>query len=118
MPRVKRGPRGARRRKDVMKKASGYRGGRSKLIRTAMEAVDNADLYAYRHRKEKKREYRQLWNIRIGAAAKENGTSYSRLINMLKKSDVELDRKILADLAVNHPKDFATIVEEVKKVAA
>lgn len=118
MPRVRRGPRGTRRRKAVMKKASGYRGGRSKLMKTAMEAVDKGQQYAYRHRKTKKREFRQLWNIRIGIAAKENGFSYSRLISSLKKAGIELDRKILADLAVNHPKDFSAIVNEVKKAAA
>lgn len=118
MPRVKGGVKGARRRNAVMKKASGYRGGRSKLMRTAMEAVDKAEQYAYVHRKTKKREFRQLWNIRIGAAAKENGISYSRFISSLKTAGVELDRKILADLAVHHPKDFKAIVEEVRKVAA
>jgi large subunit ribosomal protein L20 len=118
MPRVKRGVKGARRRKAVLKKASGYRGGRSKLMRTASEAVDKGEQYAYAHRKTKKREYRQLWNTRIGAAAKENGTSYSRFIASLKSAGVELDRKILADLAVYHPKDFSAIVSEVNKPAA
>lgn len=118
MPRAKGGPRGTRRRKSIMKKAKGYRGGRSKLKRTAMEAVDKGEQYAYAHRKTKKREFRQLWNVRIGIAAKEGGLSYSRFIASLKKAGIELDRKVLADLAVNHPKDFAAIVEEAKKVAA
>ena len=118
MPRVKRVTRGAERRNAVMKKAKGYRGGRSKLMRTAMEAVDKAEQYAYAHRKTKKREYRQLWNVRIGAAAKENGTSYSKLISALKKSGIDLDRKILSDIAINHPKDFTAIVKETAKAAA
>lgn len=118
MPRVKRGTKGARRRKSVMKKASGYRGGRSKLMRTAMEAVDKAEQYAYAHRKTKKREYRQLWNTRISAAAKSNDFSYSKLMAALKKSGVELNRKMLSELAIHHPKDFTAIVEEAKKVAA
>lgn len=118
MPRVKRGVKGARRRKAIMKKASGYRGGRSKLMRTAAEAVDKGEQYAYAHRKTKKREFRQLWNTRISAAAKENDISYSKLIFALKKASVELDRKILSELAINHPKDFTAIVEEAKKAAA
>lgn len=115
MPRVKRGPRGARRRKSILKKASGYRGAKSKLLRSAFEAVDKAEKYAYRHRKAKKREFRQLWSSRIGIASREHGLSYSRLINALKKSGILLDRKILAELAVNHPKDFKAIIEEVKR---
>lgn len=118
MPRVKRGVKGAKRRKAIMKKASGYRGGRSKLMRTASEAVDKAEQYAYAHRKTKKREYRQLWNTRISAAAKENGTSYSKFISSLKNAGVELDRKILADIAIHHPKDFAAIVKEANKATA
>lgn len=111
MPRAKGGVKGTRRRKSILKKAKGYRGAKSKLMRSAMEAVDKAEQYAYRHRKTKKREYRQLWNIRIGVAAKENGTSYSRLISGLKKAGISLDRKILSELAVNHPKDFTAIVK-------
>jgi len=117
MSRVKRGTKGARRRKAVMKKASGFRGARSKLMRTAMEAVDKAEQNAYKHRKTKKRDFRQLWNIRIGAAANENGLSYSKFIHYLKKSNIDLDRKVLADLAINHPKDFTAIATEAKKVA-
>ena len=113
MPRVKRGPRGARRRKSILKRTKGYRGAKSKLLRTAMEAMDKSDLYAYRHRKTKKREFRALWNTRIGAAAKLHGTSYSKLMAALKKNGIALNRKILAELAVSHPKDF----EEIVKVA-
>ena len=118
MPRVKRGTRGASRRNDVMKKASGYRGGRSKLMRTAMEAVDKANQYAYRHRRTKKREYRQLWNARISAAVKEQDFSYSKFISALKKSGIDLNRKMLSEMAIHHLKDFTALVEEAKKVAA
>lgn len=118
MPRVKRGVRGARRRKDVMKKASGYRGGRSKLMRTAMEAVDKAEQHAYKHRRTKKREFRKLWSVRIGIASKQEGMSYSKFMGALKKANIELDRKILADLAVHNPSDFAAIVHEAKSIAA
>ncbi len=112
MARVKRGPRGARRRNAVMKEASGFRGARSKLMRTAMEAVDKAGQNAYTHRKLRKREFRQLWNARIGAAAKLNDTSYSKFMASLKKAGIEIDRKMLADLAIHHPKDFTAIVKE------
>ena len=114
MPRAKRGFKARRRRNKVMKSASGYRGGRSKLYRTATEAVDKGLQYAYAHRKRKKREMRALWNIRIGAAARINGISYSRFMGNLKKADILLDRKILADIAVNHPTDFASLVTQVK----
>ncbi|MFH1874905.1 MAG: 50S ribosomal protein L20 [Pseudomonadota bacterium] len=109
MPRVKRGPKGQRRRNAIMKLAKGYVGGRSRLIRTASEAVDKAQAYAYTGRKLKKRDFRALWQTRIAAAAKQNNTSYSRLMGNLKKKNVELDRKILADLAVTQASDFAAI---------
>lgn len=114
MPRAKRGFKGNRRHKKVLKQASGYYGGRSKLYRTAQEAVDKALNYAYDDRKLKKRNFRALWQIRISAAAKENGLSYSKFIFGLKKANVGLDRKTLAELAVNHPQDFAKIVEIAK----
>lgn len=109
MPRAKRGFKARRRRKKVLKAASGYYGGRSKLIRTATEAVEKGLDYAFRHRRAKKRDFRGLWNVRISAAAKENGISYSKLISGLKKAGVALDRKVLADLAVSHPKDFTEL---------
>lgn len=114
MPRVKRGVRGARRRKGILKQAKGYFGGRHRLIRTASEAVDKGLAYAYVGRKLKKREYRGLWQTRISAAAKENGISFSRLMGNLKKKGVALDRKILAELAAQHPGDFAAIANLAK----
>jgi large subunit ribosomal protein L20 len=114
MPRVKRGAKGARRRKAILKQAKGYFGGRHRLLRTASEAVDKALAYAYVGRKLKKRDFRKLWQSRIGAAAKENGTSFSRLIGNLKKKGVVLNRKVLSEIAVAHPKDFAAIANLAK----
>jgi len=93
----------------VLKLAKGYRGGRSKLFRTAADAVDKALTYAYRDRKVRKREFRRLWIARINAAARMNNLSYSKLINGLKKANIELDRKVLADLAVADPDGFSQI---------
>ncbi len=107
--RVKRGFKARQRRKKVLKLAKGYRGGRSKLYRTAADAVDKALMYAYRDRKVRKRDFRRLWIARINAAARMNGISYSRLINGLKQQKIELDRKILADLAVSDPDGFSQI---------
>ena len=114
MPRVKRGFKARRRHNKVLKQAKGFHAGRSKLIRTAMEAVDHALRYAYVGRKLKKRDFRGLWQTRIQAAARMSGTSYSRLMGDLKKRNVELDRKMLAELAGNHPEDFAAIVDWAK----
>ncbi|MBI2092337.1 MAG: 50S ribosomal protein L20 [Deltaproteobacteria bacterium] len=114
MPRAKRGFKARRRRNKVLKAAKGYYGGRSKLIRTATEAVEKGLDYAFRHRRSKKRDFRALWNIRISAAAKEHGISYSKLISGLKKAGVALDRKVLADIAVHHPKDFKAITTFAK----
>lgn len=114
MPRAKRGFKARRRRNKVLKQAKGYYGGRSKLIRTATEAVEKGLDYAFKHRREKKREFRALWNVRISAAAKECGISYSRLICGLTKAGVALDRKVLAELAVSHPKDFAAVAQIAK----
>jgi len=114
MPRVKRGFKARRRRNKVLKLAKGYRGARSKLFRSATEAVDRALNYAYRDRKVKKRDFRALWIARINAASRENGLSYSRLIHGLKLADVALDRKIMADLAVNDPSGFAVVVDAAK----
>ena len=107
--RVKRGFKARRRRKKVLKLAKGYRGGRSKLYRTAADAVDKALMYAYRDRKVRKRDFRRLWIARINAAARMNNISYSKLISGLKKANIELDRKILADLAVSDPNGFSQI---------
>ena len=107
--RVKRGYKARRRRAKVLKLAKGYRGGRSKLYRTAADAVDKALMYAYRDRKARKRDFRKLWIARINAAARMNGLSYSRFINGLKQAGIELDRKILAELAISDPAGFAKI---------
>ncbi|HBA89097.1 MAG TPA: 50S ribosomal protein L20 [Geobacter sp.] len=110
MPRVKRGFKARHRRNKVLKLAKGYRGARSKLFRSATEAVDRALNYAFRDRRVKKRDFRALWITRINAAARINGISYSKLIHGLKVAKVEIDRKVMADLAVSDPKGFAAIV--------
>ena len=107
--RIKRGFKARRRRKKVLKLAKGFRGGRSKLFRTAADSVDKALKYASRDRKQRKRQFRRLWITRINAAARMNDLSYSRFISGLKKADVNLDRKVLADLAVSDPSGFAQI---------
>lgn len=114
MPRVKRGFKARRRRNRVLKLAKGYRGARSKLFRSATEAVDRALNYAFRDRRVKKRDFRALWITRINAAARENGLSYSRLIHGLKLAEVGLDRKIMAELAVTDPAGFASVAETAK----
>ncbi len=110
MPRVKRGVSGARRRKRVLKRAKGYFGGRSKLHSVAMEAVEKADKYAYRDRRQRKRDFRALWIVRINAAARQNGLSYSRLMASLKAADIEIDRKLLAQLALEDSQGFSALV--------
>ncbi|HSO18576.1 MAG TPA: 50S ribosomal protein L20 [Desulfosarcina sp.] len=107
--RIKRGFKARRRRQKVLKLAKGFRGGRSKLFRTAADSVDKALQYAYRDRKQRKRQFRRLWIARINAAARMNDLSYSRFISGLKKADVNLDRKVLADLAISDPAGFAQI---------
>jgi large subunit ribosomal protein L20 len=107
--RIKRGYKARRRRNKILKMAKGFRGGRSKLFRTAADAVDKALMYAYRDRRQRKRDFRRLWIARINAAARMNDTTYSRLINGLKKADVALDRKVLAELAISDPAGFAQI---------
>ena len=109
MSRVKRGYKARRRRKKVLKAAKGYRGGLSKQFRTASVAVNRAGMYAYRDRKARKRDFRKLWIIRIGAAARENGLSYSKFIGGLNKAGIALDRKILADMAVRDPASFSRL---------
>ena len=111
MPRVTRGFKARRRRNKVLKMAKGYRGGKHRLFRTATEAVDRALCFAYRDRRTKKRNFRRLWIARIGAAAKLNGTSYSRLINGLKNAEIELDRKVLSNLAIVDPNAFSEVVK-------
>ena len=114
MPRVKRGTKRNDRRKKILKRASGYFLTKSKLYQAAQEAVERGLKFAYSGRKQKKRQYRSLWIVRINAAAKINGISYSLLINGLKKAGVELDRKMLADLAVNDAPGFAALVAQAK----
>ncbi len=109
--RVKRGFKARKRRKKVLKLARGFRGGRSKLFRTAADAVDKALMYAYRDRKVRKRDFRRLWIARINAAARMNNISYSKLIRGLKLAKVEMDRKVLAELAVSDPAGFSRISE-------
>ncbi len=114
MPRVKGGSKTRQRRKKVLKMAKGYVAGRGRLYRTAVDAVHRALAYSYRHRKTKKRDFRRLWITRINAAARIHGLSYSRLMDALRKAHVELDRKILADLAVSDPGAFSKIAEKAK----
>ena len=107
--RVKRGFKARRRRKKVLKLAKGYRGGRSKLFRTAADAVDKALMYSYRDRRTRKRDFRRLWITRINAASRQNNLPYSKFIRGLKLAGVELDRKVLAELAISDPDGFAKI---------
>lgn len=107
--RIKRGFKTRHRRKKVLKLAKGFRGGRSKLFRTAADSVDKALMYAYRDRRVRKREFRQLWIARINAAARMNDLSYSKFIHGLKTANIELDRRVLADLAVTDPGAFANL---------
>ena len=114
MPRVKGGSKTRQRRKSRLKQAKGYWGGRHRLFRTATEAVDKAGQYAYRDRRNRKREFRRLWIIRINAEAALHGISYSKFMAGLKIAGITLDRKILADLAVTDPKGFSKIAETAK----
>jgi large subunit ribosomal protein L20 len=114
MPRVKRGVVARRRHKKVLKQAKGYYGARSRVFRVAKQAVTKAGQYAYRDRRQRKRQFRSLWITRINAQSRANGLSYSRLINGLKKADIQLDRRVLSDLAVHDKPAFAAIVEQAK----
>ena len=109
--RVKRGFKARRRRKKLLKLAKGFRGGRSKLFRTATDAVDKALMYAYRDRKARKRDFRRLWITRINAAARMNNLSYNKFMHGLKLAGVEIDRKVLAELAISDPSGFAQIAD-------
>ena len=114
MARVKRGVIARRRHKKVLKQAKGYYGARSRVFRVAKQAVIKAGQYAYRDRRQRKRQFRALWIARINAGARINGLSYSRFINGLKNASIEIDRKVLADLAVNEKGAFAALVEKAK----
>jgi large subunit ribosomal protein L20 len=109
--RVKRGFKARRRRKKVLKLAKGFRGGRSKLFRTAADAVDKALMYAYRDRRVRKRDFRRLWIARINAATRMNNLSYSKFVHGLKLAGIELDRKVLAELAISDPSGFTQIAK-------
>lgn len=115
MPRARGGYKTRRRRKKVLKMAKGFYGARSKLYKVATQAVDKALLHAYKDRRVKKREFRSLWIVRINAAVRAMGMSYSQFMNQLKNMDIQLNRKSLADLAYNDPKGFTNLVETVKK---
>jgi large subunit ribosomal protein L20 len=118
MPRVKRGTRKRKRRSKILKLAKGFWGARSHNYRTAKEAVERALQYSYRDRRTRKREFRRIWIIRIKAAAEQNGMSYNQFIHGLRMLRIELDRKVLADLAVNAPDTFGKIVQKVKQAGA
>ena len=115
MPRVRRGTKRHDKRRKVLKQAKGYYGARSKAYRIAKQAVDRALAFSYRDRRQRKRQFRRLWITRINAAARLHGLSYSRMIDGLKKAGSELDRKMLADLAVREPEAFGRLAETAKQ---
>jgi large subunit ribosomal protein L20 len=115
MPRVKRGTKRRQRRKKILERASGYFLTKSKLYRAAKESVERGLKFAYAGRRQKKRQYRSIWIVRIGAAARTNGLTYNRFISGIKKAGIELDRKVLADIAVNDPTGFSALVETAKR---
>ena len=118
MSRVKRGVQAKKRHKKILKLAKGYRGARSRTFKVANQAVLKAGQYAYRDRKVKKRTFRSLWIIRINAAVREHGLSYSVFMNGLKKANIDLDRRVLANMAVEDKEGFACLVSKVKDIAA
>ncbi len=115
MPRVKRGVTAHARHKKVIEQAKGYRGRRKNIYRVAKQAVTKAGQYAYRDRRQRKRQFRALWITRINAAARENGLSYSRFMDGLHKADIQVDRKLLADMAVNDKNAFAQLAEQARQ---
>ena len=115
MPRVKRGVHARKRRREILEKAKGYRGARSRRYRAAREQVMHSGQYAYRDRRDRKGQFRRLWIIRIGAAARQHGLSYSSFIRGLKVAEVDLDRKVLADIAARDPQGFAGLVEVARR---
>ena len=118
MARVKRGVTARRRHKKILSKAKGYYGARSRVFRVAKQAVTKAGQYAYRDRRQRKRQFRALWITRINAQSRANGMTYSRLINGLKKADIALDRRVMADLAVHDKAAFAAVVERARTALA
>jgi len=117
MPRAKRGFKRRRKHNKILDRAAGFVAGRKNKIRRAAEAVDRAHIYAFRDRRAKKRDFRQLWIARLSAAASDNNISYSRLIHALVKSQIQLDRKVLSDIAIVDPKTFTAIVDQVRALA-
>ena len=115
MPRVKRGVTARARHKKVIEQAKGYRGRRKNVYRVAKQAVTKAGQYAYRDRRQRKRQFRALWITRINAAARENGLSYSRFMDGLHKADIQIDRKLLAEMAVNDKNAFARLAEQARQ---
>lgn len=113
MTRVKKGVNALKSRKNILRKVKGYRHGRSTKERAANEAIMHAGTYSFEHRKDKKGDFRRLWNVRLSAFLKQNGTSYSKFISLLKKRNVIIDRKILAELALNQPATLKQILESV-----
>ena len=118
MPRVKRGTTAHKRKKRILSDAKGYYGARSRLVKTAREAVHRGWQYAYRDRRQRKRQFHRLWIVRINAAAREHGLSYSRFMHGLKRAGVEIDRKVLAELALSDQKAFSELAELAKAKAA
>ena len=118
MPRVKRGPKRKNRRKKLLGLAKGYYLNKSKLYKFAKESVEKALVYAYRDRKARKRDFRRLWIVRIGAAARQNGINYGQFMHGLKTAGVDLDRKVLADIALQDPAAFTRLAETAKKAVA
>ena len=116
--RAKRGYKARRRRNKILKQAKGFRGGASKLFRTAVEKVNKAEQYAYRDRRVKKRDFRKLWIARINAASKQNGLKYSQFMHGLKLLEIDVNRKMLSELAIHSPEAFAGLVDQVKKKIA
>jgi|SRR5262245_34817426 large subunit ribosomal protein L20 len=114
MARAKRGFKARRRRNRIRQHAKGFRGGRSKLWKVMVDSVHHAWRFATQHRRTRKRDFRELWIVRINAAARTHGISYSKLVGGLKKANIELDRKILADLAISDPVAFAKVVEQAR----
>jgi len=114
MTRVKKGVNALKSRRNILRKVKGYRHGRSSKERMANEAIMHAGTYSFAHRKDKKGDFRRLWQVRMSALLKENGVSYSKFIPMLKRANVALDRKILSELAQNHPETFKKVIELVK----
>lgn len=115
MPRVKRGKSHLKKRNNILKQVKGYKWGRKKLLKLAKTAISKAGASALRDRRNKKREKRALWQIKIGSALKERGLSYSKFINLIKKANIDLDRKVLADLVEKNPKVFDKVLEEAVK---